>query len=119
MGFSVIILIEESPGGQEYVAAYNLSCHIGGYSNNRVTIWIWFSCQNNIRIRLCYEYSREKRKGHLGHRFPFLFANKEIAGAEFIKKYHQIFDRKTQKCFAGAKPINDYEAYLEAVKLTK
>jgi hypothetical protein len=52
-------------------------------------------------------------------RFPFPFGNEEITRAEFIEKYDSIFGRKAQRCFAKAKPVNDYQAYLDAVKITK
>jgi len=52
-------------------------------------------------------------------RFPFPFANSEITRDEFIKKYNSIIEQKYKKCLIAAKPVNDYEAYLEAVRITR
>lgn len=38
---------------------------------------------------------------------PFIFDNKELSKAQFIKSYNLIFDRKTQRCFARAKPVKE------------
>ena len=48
-------------------------------------------------------------------RFPF-YLEAQLNKGQFIKKYSTIFDRKTQRCFAKAKPVNDYQAYLKLAK---
>ena len=40
-------------------------------------------------------------------KFPFLFGQKELSRAEFIKSYNSIFDQKAQRCFARAKPVKE------------
>ena len=47
--------------------------------------------------------------------FPFYW-EKELTRGEFIKKYNEIFDRKIQRCFAKAKPLNDYLAHVKLAK---
>jgi hypothetical protein len=49
-------------------------------------------------------------------RFPFPFADRELTRAEFIKKYNLIFDREIRRCFAEAKPVNNYLADVELAK---
>ncbi|MBI5848931.1 MAG: hypothetical protein HZB31_13485 [Nitrospirae bacterium] len=51
-------------------------------------------------------------------KFPFL-RGEELTRDAFIRKYNKIFDRKLQRCLAKEKPVNDYQGYLDAVKLTK
>jgi hypothetical protein len=43
-------------------------------------------------------------------RFPF-YLEKELTRGEFIKKYHEIFGGKIQRCFAKAKPVKDRDSY--------
>jgi hypothetical protein len=50
--------------------------------------------------------------------FP-IYIGEELTRDAFVKKYNEIFDRNVKRCLARAKPTNDYQAYLNAVKLTK
>ena len=46
-------------------------------------------------------------------RLPFFYHSKHLSKADFVKNYASLFNQKTQRCFAGAKPVKakDRESY--------
>jgi hypothetical protein len=44
-------------------------------------------------------------------RLPFMLENRDLGRAEYVKKYPVLFDRKTKRCFAAAKPSKDGEIF--------
>ncbi|HET9530260.1 MAG TPA: hypothetical protein VFQ92_07910 [Blastocatellia bacterium] len=44
-------------------------------------------------------------------KLPFMLENRDLDRAGFIQKYNLLFDRKTKRCFATAKPLKDGDLY--------
>jgi hypothetical protein len=40
-------------------------------------------------------------------KFPFPYGSEQLSRAGFIKKWGEIFDQKTRKCFRSAKPVKE------------
>ena len=51
-------------------------------------------------------------------KFPFEYGE-AITRPAFIKSYDEIFSKEVRRSLAKAKPVNDYQSYLDAVKEAK
>ena len=44
-------------------------------------------------------------------KLPFMLEGNDLDRAGFIQKYNVLFDRKTKRCFATARPLKDGDLY--------